>query len=71
MNKKRAKTKILKNLDDGFSIREVRDYHTDTKTDKTTQTGSSVAIFQGKKQFKDGFKNTNEALKYYNGTLNK
>ena len=69
MNKKKANTKVLLNLDGGFSIREVRQFHTDTKTDVTKQTGSSIAVFQGKKQIKGGFKNTDAALTYYKGDL--
>lgn len=68
MNKKRSNTKVLVSLDAGFSIREVREYHTD-KNDKVTQTGSTVAIFQGKKQIKSGFKNTDAALTYYEGDI--
>ena len=69
MNKKRLNTKVLMPLSDGFSIREIRDFHTDTKTDVTKQTGSSIAIYQGKKQIKGGFKNTDAALTYYKGDL--
>ena len=65
MNKKRLNTKVLMPLSDGFSIREIREFHTDTKTDKTTQTGSSVAVFQGKKVIEKGFKNTQAAFKYF------
>lgn len=67
MNKKRLNTKVLMPLDDGFSIREIREIHTDVKTDKRTQTGSTIAVFQGKKVVEKGFKNTQEALKYYEG----
>lgn len=69
MNKKKANTKVLVPLDAGFSIREVREIQTDVKTDRKTQTGSSIAIFQGKKQIKGGFKNTDAALTYYKGDL--
>lgn len=69
MNKKRANTKVLVNLDGGFTIKEVRYFHTDTKTDVTKQTGSNIAVFQGKKQIKGGFKNTDAALTYYKGDL--
>lgn len=68
MNKKKANTKVLVNLDAGFSIREVREFHTD-KNEVVTQTGSSIAIYQGKKQIKSGFKNTDAALTYYEGDI--
>lgn len=71
MNKKRADTKVLVPLDSGFSIREVREFKTDSKTDVRTQIGSTIAIYQGKKMVKDGFKNTEKAKEYFDGDLNK
>lgn len=65
MNKKKAVTKVLISLENGFSIREVREFHTDVKTNKTIQVSSTVAVFLGNKIFQDGFKNSQEALKYY------
>ena len=67
MVKKGNPTKVLKNLDAGFSIREVRTI--DSRTNKLT--GSYITIFQGKRQLPDlKFKNTQEALNYFENEHN-
>jgi hypothetical protein len=64
MNKKVNNVKILQSLDNGYSIREVRDIHVDVKTGKKTQKGSTIALYQGKKMKLDGFKNKQEAIDF-------
>lgn len=65
MNKKINNVKILQTLDNGYSIREVREYKEDVKTGTRTQTGSTIALYQGKKMKLDGFKNKQAAIDFY------
>lgn len=62
MNKKRAHQKVLVPLDKGYTIREVRQFK--EEKGKTTQTGSYIAIYKGKKEFLKGFKNVQEAREF-------
>lgn len=64
MNKKVNNVKILQSLDNGYSVREVREYKEDVKTGTRTQTGSTIALYQGKKMKLDGFKNKQEAIDF-------
>ncbi len=66
MNKKTNNVKVLHNLPNGYSVREVREIKEDLKTGTKTQTGSTIALFQGKKMKLDGFPNKQAAIDFYN-----
>ncbi len=66
MNKKINNVKILCSLDNGYSVREVRKYKENVKAGTRTQTGSTIALYQGKKMKLDGFPNKQAAIDFYN-----
>jgi len=67
MNKHGEKRKILRNLGDGYTIKETRKYNEETKHKKTIKTlvGSDIGLWFGKKLVQGKFKNLQEALTYF------